>query len=363
MRVVCGYSFSNNAEAAVSEATREFADPKFIIYFSRVSYFKEITLLLKEKFPNATSIGCTSCGEISKEGIKDGLSIISFDNSIDFRVMVMENIDGAPITYIEKLKKLKEGFKKENSIVFEMTDGLSNSEEKSIAVINSVFEEDKIPVVGGSAADDLSFTQTLLSYNGEIYSDATVLALIHNKNGKIFVYKENIYEPTEHEFVVTKANPEERKIYELDGKPIIKAYAEALNISEKDITNYFMSNPLAKMIGDEAFIFSFKKVEEDNSLSLYARIYRNSYVTLLKPKDPLRVLEDTMALIHKEIPKVAGSIVVNCIFRTLLFNDKKVTDGFINKLSKLSPFAGITSYGEQLNNKHLNQTMVIICFE
>lgn len=171
----------------------------------------------------------------------------------------MENINEVSIIYIEKLKKFKEGFDKKNTIAFEITDGMSNSEEKSLPVLSSILGEDNIPVVGASAADDLSFTQTYTSYNGEIYSNSTIVTLIHNNTGKINVYKENIYEPTEHEFVVTKANPKERKIYELDGKPIIKTYADTLNIPETEVSKYFMSNPIGRIIGNESFISSFKK--------------------------------------------------------------------------------------------------------
>ncbi|MCR3760907.1 FIST C-terminal domain-containing protein [Clostridium felsineum] len=363
MNTCCGYSFSSSAETAVNEASKDIKAPKLIIYFSKVSFFKDVTALLKQKFPNSTIIGGTSCGEISKDGINDGLSLIAFGENIECKTMIMENISGAPITYIEKLKEFKKGFNTQNTIVFEMTDGLSNSEEKSIAVLNSVFEDDNIPIVGGSTADDLSFTRTFISYNGEIYSNVTIVTMLHNNNGKIRVYKENIYEPTEREFVVTKANPHERKIYELDGKPVIDVYANSLKISRNDIAKYFMSNPIGKIIGDETFISSFKKIEDDGSLSLYARIYQNSYVNILKPKDPMKVLTNTINKAKKEIPKISGSIVVNCIFRTLLFKNTNFTNKFTNKLQDLGEFAGITTYGEQLNNKHLNQTMVLICFE
>lgn len=244
-----------------------------------------------------------------------------------------------------------------------MTDGLSNAEEKSLSVLNGVFEDDNIPIVGASSADDLSFKETFASYNGKIYSNATIVTLIHNNNGKINIYKENIYEPTKYNFVVTKANPQERKIYELDGKPIIQTYANILNVPESNISKCFMSNPIARIIGDESFISSFKKVENDNSISLYARIYKNSYVTILKPKDPIKVLDETINKVKNEMPNISGSIVINCIFRTLLFKEKNITSEFTSRLQKLGPFAGITSYGEQLNNKHLNQTMLLICFE
>lgn len=224
-----------------------------------------------------------------------------------------------------------------------MTDGLSNAEEKSLSVLNGVFEDDNIPIVGASSADDLSFKETFASYNGKIYSNATIVTLIHNNNGKINIYKENIYE--------------------LDGKPIIQTYANILNVPESNISKCFMSNPIARIIGDESFISSFKKVENDNSISLYARIYKNSYVTILKPKDPIKVLDETINKVKNEMPNISGSIVINCIFRTLLFKEKNITSEFTSRLQKLGPFAGITSYGEQLNNKHLNQTMLLICFE
>ncbi|MDD3223555.1 MAG: FIST N-terminal domain-containing protein [Clostridium sp.] len=354
---------ADDAQTAVIESTTNLHNPKLIIYFSKISYFKEVTSLLKEKFMDAEIIGCTSCGEISKKGINDGVSLIAFENNIEFKTMVMKNIDKAPITYIEKLKDFKKGFNTQNTILFELTDGMSNAEEKSLSVLSSVFEEDNIPIVGASSADDLKFEKTFLAYNGEIYSNVTILTLLHNNDGKINIYKENIYEPTEHQFVVTKASPKDKKIYELDNKPIIKTYAEALNISPKDVSKYFINNPIGRIIGDEVYISSIKKVENDNSLSFYGRVYKNSYVNILKSREPMEVLDKTIRKIKTEMPSISGSIVINCILRTVLFKEKNISSTFTSELQKLGSFAGITCYGEHLNNKLLNQTMIVICFE
>lgn len=363
MNTFSGYSLSNDAETAVNEATKNLCNPKLIIYFSKIEYFKEVTALLKEKFKDAETIGCTSLGEISKAGINDGLSLIAFEDNVEFKTMVMKNIHKAPITYIEKLRNFKRGFNKQNTILFELADGLSNSEEKSLSVLSSVFEEDNIPIVGASSAGDLKLNKTFLAYNGEIYTNATVLTLLHNKNGKINIYKENIYESTEHQFVVTKASPKDRKIYEFNNKPIIKTYAEALNVPEKDVSKYFINNPIGRIIGNEVYISSIKKIEDDNSMNFYGRVYKNSYVNILKSRNPMEVLDKTIYKIKNEMPNISGTIVINCILRTVLFKEKNITSEFTSKLQQIGSFSGITCFGEHLNNKLLNQTMLVVCFE
>lgn len=64
MNTICGYSKSNSAKEAVYEASKEIHNPKLIIYFSKIGYFKEVTELLRRNFGDSDIIGCTSCGEI-----------------------------------------------------------------------------------------------------------------------------------------------------------------------------------------------------------------------------------------------------------------------------------------------------------
>lgn len=363
MGIICGFSMSNDAKISVKEATSGILSPRLLIYFSKVKYFKEVTEILNDQYKDAVIIGCSSCGEISEKGVNDGLSVIAFSDNIEVKTLVMEGISQAPVVYLDKLKEMLNGCTEENTIAFEMTDGLSSSEEKVLSVLNAVFEEHNIQVVGGSAADDLSFTGTYVACNGNVYSNSSVIALIHNKNGRINIYKENIYKPTAHGFVVTKSKAKERKVFELDGKPIKKVYAEALKVPEEKISDYFMSNPLGRVIGDEISISSFKKPESDNSISFYCRVYKNSYVNILEPDDPAAVLDSTISRIKSEMPAISGTIVINCIFRTLLFKSQKFFPQFVSKLSRLGEFGGFTSYGEQINNRHVNQTMILICFE
>lgn len=363
MSIFCGFSTSDSAKTAVYEATKDIKQGELIIYFSKVSYFEEVTEILNSQFKNSTIIGCTSSGEISKSGIDYGLTVIGFSNHVEAKTLVIENVKEAPIVYLKEIKEMSENFNKNNTIAFEMTDGLSNAEEKVLSVLNAVFEEQNIPVVGASAADDLTFTETYVACNGKIYTNASLVALIHNKKGKINIYKENIYKPTKYGFVVTKSDFKERKVFELDGKPITKAYAQALNVPESDISNYFMSNPIGRVIGDDISISSFKKVENDSSISFYCRVYMNSYVNILQPEDPMVILNKTISKIKNEMSGISGTIVINCIFRTLLFKKKNLCLNFVSKLSSLGQFAGLTSYGEQLNNRHFNQTMILICFE
>lgn len=363
MSVFCGFSRSDIPETAIHETTKNIREAELIIYFSKVGYFKEITKLLSSKFKNSVVIGCSSSGEISKGGIDYGLSIIAFSNHVEVKTLVIENVKEAPIIYLKELREMSKNFNKTNTVALEMTDGLSNAEEKVLSVLSAVFEKQNIPVVGASAADDLTFTKTYVACNGKVYTNASLVALIHNKNGKINIYKENIYKPTKSGFVVTKSDFKERKIFELDNKPIAKVYAQALNVPESDISDYFMSNPIGRVIGDDISISSFRRVEKDNSISFYCRVYINSYVNILEPEDPMVVLSNTISKVKNEMPSISGTIVINCIFRTLLFKNKKLNSSFVSKLSNLGQFVGLTSYGEQFNNRHFNQTMLLICFE
>lgn len=81
----------------------------------------------------------------------------------------------------------------------------------------------------------------VVAYNGELYEDACVYALIKNTTGKIRVYKENIYEKTSAQsHFATKVDVSRKALIELDGKPAADVYSAELGIPViKSLTTYW----------------------------------------------------------------------------------------------------------------------------
>lgn len=70
----------------------------------------------------------------------------------------------------------------------------TGSEEKLVTTFTSCLETKGIHLAGGTVFGVPDGKPPVVAYNGELYEDACVYALIKNTTGKIRVYKENIYE-------------------------------------------------------------------------------------------------------------------------------------------------------------------------
>ena len=81
-----------------------------------------------------------------------------------------------------------------------------------------------VPFVSGTLVYDGK--PPVVAYNGELYEDACVYALIKNTTGKIRVYKENIYEKTSAQsHFATKVDVSRKALIELDGRPAADVYS------------------------------------------------------------------------------------------------------------------------------------------
>jgi hypothetical protein len=87
-------------------------------------------------------------------------------------------------------------------------------------------------------------------------------------------------------------------------------------------------------------------------------------MVLLEPDDYREVLRRTREQVKRDIPNPSLTIMIHCLARSILFEK----DGYLNDFAKemgntLGNYIGFAGYGEQLNQQHFNQTMVLAVFE
>ena len=360
-----GRGISNNLQEAVNEATKDFVNPKLIIYNTSKGRFEEISKLLYNKFPNSIVVGASTYKEICKDGITNGaLLAMSFEGGIECVANVIEEIDKYPVKYIQRVQnsisKLNDT---DNTVCLEFCVGTTNSEEKVLSTINSLLHVYDIPLFGGTSADDGEFKTTYVGLNGKVYSNDCVFLLIKNLGGKIKIYQENIFKKTKHSFIATKVNARQRTVYELDGKPCAEVIAKSLDIPVSKIDKLFATHPLGRIIGDELYISANKNLIDNKAVSYYSRIYKNSKVVILEPDDYKEVFKSTISKIKSDFNHISCGIVINCVARTMLFEKDGFVEKFASELGGLGNYIGFACHGEQMNDYHFNQTMVIAVFE
>ncbi|MCX5856053.1 MAG: FIST C-terminal domain-containing protein, partial [Deltaproteobacteria bacterium] len=245
-------------------------------------------------------------------------------------------------------------FNRQRMFGFILIDGLSMLEETTIASLYTSCED--IPIIGGSAGDDLDFKKTYIYDNGQFKSDAAVFAVFETTL-PFMTFKTQHFQPTETKIVITGADPKRRIITEINGEPAALEYARVLGL-ELDQLNptVFSKNPLLLRIGGEWYVRSIQKRDADNSLNLFSAIEEGLVLTIGKGDDIISSFMDQMTLFEKEIPQNRFFILCDCILRKLELNSRGII-GEMNRLLGDCSAIGFSTYGEQFNSIHVNQTL------
>ena len=364
------YSAAADAKIALEEVCsrieREDETPQLIIFSADYDSFIECAQELKKRFPEALTIGTTSYINFCSRGCGHrGLSVMTVNSGLECSGGVLFEVGRYPMNYRQNIAKALEGLSgTDNTCCLEFTTAFSMGEELVLDTFASELNGRDIPVCGGSSGTDKDDTKTIVSLNGEIYIDACVFVFIRNLVGKIACVKENIYRPMDKYFTATDVDCEERLVYEFDNRPAVEVMEEMLGLKSEALREAMQFHPIGRMEGDDISITESNLINDDGSISYYARVYNMTRMVLLEQDNLEEVWEDTIARAHKLIPKPSFSVVINCLSRSHSFEDANMFESFCNTLKGgYGTYIGISGYGEQLKTVHLNQSMLVLMFE
>ncbi len=362
---------SNNQDArqAVGDMAGQLAgfDFEVLIFFASATYdFNQIAEEMNTHYPGKKVIGCSSYSEFCNDmESKDSLTAMAITKECvsDAAIQVVENVaaDGNLTPAFLRfeshfgIKMSDASFRQYVGIL--LTDGLSGAEEK---VIETIGDMTNIFFVGGSAADRLTFTGTYLYANGRVYQDAALLALFKVETGFSIVKTQSV-EQSGITVTVTKADPEQRRIYELNNKPAGEYLSAILDIPMDKLQESFFGHPLGIVIGDEVFIRSLRTLEPDGSISAFCAVGEGMTLSLLKTKD---MIADTKAAIEEkkaQMGSVSGILNFNCVLRTLQLENEQSMLPFCEAFAGY-PTCGFSTYGE-IYLGHINQTATMLLFK
>lgn len=364
-------SLERDTKKAFSEATNTIdSTSKLILFFASTVYvYEELVELFCVNFPNAQVVGLTTVGEINNQGIhENSLAVAAFSgNGFNTKAVFMEEIQKFPVFQRDELidaaksiginanaKNLeKEGF------AFVFPNGLINAEERMLSIVNSVFKKEGFPVFGGTAGDDAKFVKTYNSLNRQISSSSGIVVFVKIQED-FKIYKESIFTTySDTVLVATKVDVEGRKVYEFNGRKASGEYARILGVPEKMLESKFMAHPLG-FIGKQLLVGSPMCVNADGSISFYCQISRNAEMKVLQPLDVLKTMDDTIRMIKNDFKTVEATFAINCILRKIQFQQTNMLKEVNQRFGQMSNAFGFCSYGEQINNEQINQTLVLL---
>ncbi len=370
MNIATAFSSRESVADAVSDlhARLNHLDPRMVLFFASSRY--DPSLLageMERSFPSAVVFGCTTAGElVSGAMLKNSIVAMAFNREVieDVRIEVLPNIQERPAEAVTEAFAGFERFFGQSMLDLDaaghvgiiLADGLRGAEERLMEKIGDLTN---VQFVGGSAGDDLKFTQTHVSANGRAYTNAAVLAVL-KPVGKFDCIKTQSFTPTGRTLVPTKVGMSGREVLEFNGQPATKAYAEALGVSEESLSDRFMSNPVGLMVGDEPYVRSPQRVQ-GRSVIFYCAVLEGVELCVLQGGDIIRDTRKALEAKRAELGSLRGVVNFHCILRTLELESKGLTEEYGKVFSDV-PMIGFSTYGEEFIG-HINQTSTMLAFQ
>ncbi len=365
LTIKMGRSLLQDEKKAVSEFQLAVRQPETeaVIFFCSSKYKLDVLGRELAKHFDCPLIGCTTAGELSTFGYQEegivGASLSSNELRVHrYTITPLSRFSlseaGKMASTIRAHLSLVEGFDRKRMFGFILIDGLSMLEETTIASLYTSCEG--IPIIGGSAGDDLDLKKTYIYDNGQFISDAAVFAVFETTL-PFMTFKTHHFQPTDTKIVITGADPKRRIITEINGEPAALEYARVLGLEPDQLNpTVFSENPLLLRIGGEWYVRSVQKHNTDNSLIMFSAIEEGLVLTIGRGVDITQNFMDQITLFEKEIPQNRFFILCDCILRRLEFNSRGII-GEMNRLLGGCSAIGFSTYGEQFNSIHVNQTL------
>lgn len=367
-----GHSRATDEYQAVCELYSQLQqpDPGLVIFFSSSHYdLDRLASALTESFAGAPLVGCTSAGEFGPDGYCEcSISGVSFPAELCSAVIgrlddlqQFSMLEGQRFVQeqLQRLEALAPRAGDDNSFAFLMIDGLSIREEPVVHALQHGLGH--IPLIGGSAGDDLRFEQTGVFHEGRFHADSAVMILATTPLPHQ-IFKTQHFVPKSERMVVTEADPGQRKVYEIDGYPAADEYARLLNISVEDLApERFASTPVVVLIDGTDYVRSIQKANEDKSLTFYCAIEEGLVLRGAKGVDLVENLRHKLQSLTESLGPLQLVLGCDCVLRGLEIHQKGLAEevgGIFNQYGAV----GFNTYGEQYGGVHVNQTLTGIAF-
>jgi len=349
-------------------------DANWVLVFGSIAAFKERNLgkLLKQRYPNAEIIGCTTSGEISADGVHD--------NSLQITAMKWEN---STLKFVAKpIASMGMSFSIGTQIaqeleqpnlkgVFVLSDGLNINGSDLVQGLQSILPN--TPITGGLAGDNAQFNQTLLLHNTKVTDKVVVAVGIYGDNAIVTSGALGGWKPYGPPRKITSSI--KNVVYQLDNKPALPLYKMYIGYYANELPSSGLNFPFAIMSEDKniTVIRTLLSInEKDNSMTFAGNVEEGSTIRFLKSDHDSLVNGASSAaqqIINKHVNlNDSGlAICVSCVGRKLVMTDQ-VSDEVLAVKQLLGQNTGITGFysngeicsGDDDSHSQLhNQTMTI----
>lgn len=235
-----------------------------------------------------------------------------------------------------------------------LIDGLSEREEFVAATLHGALGG--IPLIGGSAGTSMPPTETFVLADGRFRTGAAVLTLVRTSL-PCALFKTDHFERGDTRFVVTRADPEHRRLLEINGVSPAEFYAEQTGIAPAEFRLWIgLKKPLLLPVGSDHYARGVRSTQPDGSLEMFCAIEEGLVMRMGRPLDIVEATERQRRAIEAAVPNHRVTIGFDCFYRRLEILDRGVLAPMRRIVDELKLF-GFNTFGEQFNGLHVNQTL------
>lgn len=365
-------SRSNDARQVAREfhAGVQQADMALVIFFCSSQFdLDALADEMNKLFSGVELVGCTTAGEIGPAGYcAFSLSGASFPagsfTAVAGRFDHLQQFDIArgqafTNTLLQEFESRTPESGEQNSFAFLMIDGLSVREEPVVRTFQNMLG--RMPLIGGSAGDDLKFVRTWVFHDGAFHTDSAVLVLA--STSLLFrIFKTQHFASDAERLVVTEADPSLRMVNEINGLPAAEEYARVVGLHRNDLDPLrFATSPVVVVIDGTEYVRSIQKANEDGSLTFFCAIEEGLVLRVAHGNNLIDNLNQTFATLQAEIGPPQAVLACDCILRNLEITQDGLKET-VGDIFRQNNAVGFSTYGEQYGGVHVNQTLTGIAF-
>jgi hypothetical protein len=358
----------------VRQSVREFhdgvmrPDTELAVFFCSSEY--DLDALASEigrRFGAVPVVGCTTAGEIGPAGYRHhslvgvgfpagacGAVTGRLDHLTRFRLS-----DGQVFanSLLAQLERRVPSAAASNTFGFLLIDGMSMREEPVTRALQNTLGP--VPMLGGSAGDDLRFKRAAVFHGGAFHSDSAVLILMST----VFpfrIFKTQHFDPLTERLVVTAADAAHRVVTEINGRPAAEEYARLIGVPADALgPDAFAASPVVVLIDGTDYVRSIQRVNPDHSLTFYSAIEEGLVLRVAKGVDLAKNLAQALAEVQEAIGPPQLVLACDCILRSLEMQKKGLQDT-VAEIMRRAHAVGFSTYGEQYRGVHVNQTLTAL---
>ncbi len=331
---------------------------------------------LKAAYPSAFVWGCTTCGEISQDGLlSHSTTVFAHANWEPIAGVLLPKLASIRFSEGEKLVEdlLHQGGwsfaaiqeRPQDFLFLVLSDGLSGMEEVLLTALTNALPG--VPLVGGSAADDFKFLKSHVAMQGKAIEGGAAVVLLEPKN-PFHVFQMHGFVSTQRTIVPTSSDPERRLIHRIDGWPAVEVIAEFLGMETSELLEnpqkIFSKNPIVFGHG-EGDVFFLRAVMgfQGTSALMGGAVEEGLVLHVMQGRNPPEKVRKALLQEFSLCPDPEGVLLFQCGGRLLEAREMGEEEELAEAFSfRDLPCAGFLTYGEHLGPFQLNHTITGVVF-